>query len=59
MKRDEVVFEMQDLDANALCQSIKWRVAMWSKTWKDSIPYSIDELAGHFAYIPVLFPRSH
>jgi len=31
MKRNAVVFEQQDLNVDALCHAIKWRIALWPK----------------------------
>jgi len=55
-KRNKVVFEQQELDLHALQLTIKWRIAMWSKAWKEVIPYNAEQLAGNFSAIPILLP---
>jgi len=55
MGRNEVVFQQKEVDASVLHYVIKWRVAMWSKAWKEPIPYSVGELARNFTSIPELF----
>ena len=55
-KRNKIVFEQQELDIQALQLIIRWRIALWSKAWKDYIPYFGEQLAGNFSSIPMLFP---
>jgi len=55
-KRNKIVFEQQELDIQALQLIIRWRIALWSKAWKDYIPYSAEQLAGNFSSIPMLSP---
>jgi len=54
--RNKVVFEGQNLDLNELYHKIRWRTALWSRTWKNNPPYSTDTLFRHFTSIPQLFP---
>jgi len=43
------------VDVNGLCSLIRWRVTFWTKAWGDNLPYKVDEVARHFADVPVLF----
>jgi len=36
--------------------SIKCRTALWSKVWKEEIPYSAHELAKNFVNLASIFP---
>jgi len=54
--RNKMVFEDQDLDLSVLCHKIRWRIAHWSKAWKENIPYSTDALVRNFNSIPQIFP---
>ena len=54
-KRNLMIFQNQEFEHEALVNIIKWRIAMWSKAWKESFPYSAEELARNFKDIPVLF----
>jgi len=53
-KRNMVVFEQQELDLHTMQLTIKWRIAMWSKAWKEAIPYNAEQLAGNFSAMPLL-----
>ena len=55
-KRYKMIFEQQELDLSALCYMIRWRIAFWSKAWKEHTPYSTEELVRNFNSIPHLFP---
>jgi len=55
-KRNMIVFQNEDFEHQTLCHIIKWRIALWSKAWKDTIPYSVEELVRNFHTIPRLFP---
>jgi len=55
MGRNEVVFQHKKVDALLLHYVIRWRVGMWSKGWKEPIPYSVEEFARNFASIPEIF----
>ena len=63
MKRNGVVFEQQNLDAETLSDAktlsdaIKQMIALWSKAWKDAIPYSSAELARNFGSLHILSPQ--
>ena len=48
MKRNGVVFEQQDLDAETLYHAIKWRISLWSKAWKEETLYSAADLGKKF-----------
>ena len=55
-KRNMMIFKNQDFDHGTIVCIIKWRIAIWSKAWKDSFSYSAGELVRNFKSIPVLFP---
>ena len=55
MHRNGIIFKQRELDVQALCHLIKWRVTSWSKAWKEKIPYSAEMLVQNFQAIPVLF----
>jgi len=48
MGRNEIVFQQKTVEAEVLGYMIRWRIAMWSKAWKESLPYSVGELARNF-----------
>ena len=48
---------MKPVDVNGLCSLIRWRVTFWTKAWGDNLPYKVDEVARHFADVPVLFQQ--
>jgi len=50
--RNEIIFQQKDFNSRTLYQNIRWRVAFWTKAWKNHIPYSEEELARNFAYLP-------
>ena len=54
-KRNMMIFKNQEFDHGTMVSIIKWRIAMWSKAWKDNFPYSAEELVRNFKSIPVLF----
>ena len=54
--RNKMIFEAQELDLSTLCHKIRWRIACWSKAWKEPIPYTTAELARNFNFISQLFP---
>ena len=56
LMRNEIIFQQKQLDVQVLCSLIRWRVALWTKAWKDQLPYSVNDLARKFDAIPVLFP---
>ena len=53
--RNEIIFQHKELDMELLCNLIRWRVACWTKAWKEKLPYNCNELARKFDVIPVLF----
>jgi len=55
MVRNGVIFQQQELDATELCHTIRWRVALWAKAWKEPLPYVVEEFARNFASVPSLF----
>jgi len=55
-KRNMMIFQNQEFDQDTLYHTIKWRIAIWSKAWKDTNPYSTEESVRHFNSIPILFP---
>jgi len=54
MVRNEVIFQQKEMNITEICHSIKWRVAEWTKAWKDQLPYRVEELARNFSAIPTL-----
>jgi len=54
--RNMVVFQNHIYDHPTLCHTIQWRIALWSKVWKEEIPYSTEDLVRHFSSLPILFP---
>jgi len=56
LKRNMVVFEQHELDIHALQLTIRWRIAIWSKAWKETLPYNADQLAANFSAISILLP---
>ena len=54
-----MIFKNQEFDHGTIVSIIKWRIAMWSKAWKDSFSYSAEELVRNFKSIPVLFPLDY
>jgi len=54
MQRNKIIFELYDLDPSTLCHTIKWRIALWSKAWKEEITYFPEELARNFHSISIL-----
>ena len=48
-------FGNKNWDAQALCTNINWRVALWSKSWKENIPYTLEKLVRNISSIPNLF----
>jgi len=55
-QRNMMIFQNQDFDQATLYHTIKWRIALWSKAWRDTNPYSTEELVRQFSSIPILFP---
>jgi len=53
--RNEIIFQHKELDMELLCNLIRWRVACWTKAWKEKLPYNCNELARKFDVIPILF----
>jgi len=53
--RNMVIFQNHTYDHSTLCHTIQWRIALWSKLWKENIPYSSEELVRHFTSFPLLF----
>ena len=54
--RNKVVFQNYVYDHLTLYHTVQWRIALWSKLWKEKIPYSTEELVRHFSSFPLLFP---
>ena len=54
MVRNEVIFQQKELSLLEICQSIKWTVAMWTKTWEPQFPYRVEDLARNFNALPEL-----
>jgi len=50
-KRNKMVFEEQAMDIQELILSIRWRIAWWSKAWKETTQYNVEQLAGNFSSI--------
>ena len=50
--RNGIIFQQKQTDQAMLCNSIKWRVALWSKGWKEALPYSVEEIVHNLASIP-------
>jgi len=55
-KRNLMVFQNHELEHNSFCHTVRWRIVIWSKEWKEKLPYSTEEIIRHFNDIPVLFP---
>ena len=55
MVRNGVIFQQQELETVVLCHAIRWRVALWTKTWKAPLPYTMEEIARNFASLPSIF----
>ena len=56
MIRNSIAFEQQSLSMKSVICSIKWRISLWSKAWKEEIPYSAHELAKNFVNLASIFP---
>ena len=54
--RNKKVFDQCELNLEAVCHLVRWRIAFWSKAWKEHNPYSTEELVRNFHFIPQLFP---
>ena len=55
--RNKRIFEAQELDLSTLSHTIRWRIAWWSKAWKEPVHYTTAELARNFNLISRLFPQ--
>uniref|UniRef100_A0A7C9CXT7 Reverse transcriptase zinc-binding domain-containing protein n=1 Tax=Opuntia streptacantha TaxID=393608 RepID=A0A7C9CXT7_OPUST len=55
LARNEIIFQQKEMDLKMLCNLIRWRVAYWTKAWKEKLPYSCSDLARKFDIIPDLF----
>uniref|UniRef100_A0A7C8ZEC0 Reverse transcriptase zinc-binding domain-containing protein n=1 Tax=Opuntia streptacantha TaxID=393608 RepID=A0A7C8ZEC0_OPUST len=55
MVRNEIIFQQKELSLVEVCHSIKWKVALWTKAWKQPVPYTVEDVARNFSSIPVLF----
>jgi len=55
LTRNEIIFQHKVFYHEALCQSIKRRVAFWTKAWKDRLPCTEEEFARNFANISAIF----
>ena len=55
MTRNSMVFDHQELDSDALCYIIRWRVGLWTKARQEDLAYTLAELARNFSSIPVIF----
>jgi len=55
-KRNLMVFQNQEFEHHTFCHTVRWKVALWLKEGKESMPYSIEDIVRHFNDIPVLFP---
>jgi len=53
--RNDVIFQQKSVNAEILCNLIKWRVSYWMKAWKDDVPYKEDAIAQNFSSLPILF----
>ena len=53
-RRNEIVFQQQSVEEDVLRYMIRWRIAMWSKAWKEPLPYAVAEIVRNFASIPEL-----
>lgn len=54
MLRNGILFKQQAFNMETLVCTIKWRVALWSKAWRDNAPYTAHELARNFPSLPDL-----
>ena len=53
--RNEIVFQQQNVEDGVLRYLIRWRIAIWSKAWKEPLPYTAAEIARNFISIPELY----
>ena len=56
LKRNKMVFEQHEMDIQAMLHIIRWRIAWWSKAWKEKAHYNADQLAANFRNIMLLLP---
>jgi len=54
MSRNEVIFKQKELNFEELCHSIKWQVSVWTKTWKEEVPYRAEDIVRNFSAIPAM-----
>jgi len=54
LMRNEIIFQQKQFSSTNLCQSIRWRIAFWTKAWNSNIPYTEDELARNFSHISTI-----
>ena len=55
LMRNEIIFQQKEFNSRTICQTIRWRVAFWTKAWENNIPYTKDELTRNFSHIPAIF----
>jgi len=53
--RNMMIFQGQIYDHQLICHTIKWRICIWSKAWKEDTHYTTEELTRNFNCIPRLF----
>jgi len=51
LTRNEILFQNQIFNHMAICQSIKRKIAFWTKAWDVGLPCTEDEFARNFANI--------
>jgi len=54
MTRNDIIFNQKELNFEEICHSIKWQVSAWTKTWKEEVPYRVEDIARNFASIPTM-----
>jgi len=54
MERNEMIFHQKEWNLTEICHSVKWKVATWTKAWKEQIHYKVDDLARNFSSLHVL-----
>ena len=52
MVRNELIFQQKELNFAEVCHSIRWKVAEWTRAWKDQLPYKVEDLARNFSALP-------
>ena len=54
LTRNDIVFNSKVFNHEELCRHIKRQVALWTKTWKEGLPCSVDEYARNVDIMPAI-----